>query len=204
MNIKAKIIVIISTVAVLVAALIYFGFQKFYFTKTPEMSKVLPEISKEKIKPLASPSKKVKPLAPKIILEFKVYKNTEFGFEIQYPSSWTVIEEINENVRGEMVKEFFFKKPGSDLRFAILPRDGLSYGSETVGTSTNVYIGGSLGVQTKYILKDGRHLWLLFPQTGFLNWLQDIGRIDAMTSAADPTQDTQIFEKMLNSFKLKI
>ncbi|KKQ92926.1 MAG: hypothetical protein UT16_C0002G0016, partial [Candidatus Azambacteria bacterium GW2011_GWA2_39_10] len=133
---------------------------------------------------------------------FKLYKNSEFGFEIQYPVSWTVTEEINENVRGEMVKEFYFKKPNSDLRFAILPRDGLSYGVGAKGTSTSAYIGGSSGVQTQYILKDGRRLWLLFPQYGLYNWLQDLGRLDIMTSVEDLAGDTQIFEKMLFSFKL--
>jgi len=159
---------------------------------------------------LEKPAENVKPsvpvsLAPKTETTFpgfKLYKNSEFGFEIQYPVSWTVTEEINENVRGEMVKEFYFKKPNSDLRFAILPRDGLSYGVGAKGTSTSAYIGGSSGVQTQYILKDGRRLWLLFPQYGLYNWLQDLGRLDIMTSVEDLAGDTQIFEKMLFSFKL--
>lgn len=151
------------------------------------------------------PAAEIKSPAPKTETTFpgfKLYKNTEFGFEIQYPDSWTVTEEINENVRGEMVKEYYFKKPNSDLRFAILPRDGLSYGVGAKGTSTPVFIGGSPGMQTQYILKDGRRLWLLFPQYGLYNWLEDLGRLDIMTSALDPAGDTQIFEKMLNSFKL--
>lgn len=142
------------------------------------------------------------PYAPAILSGYKLYKNSEFGFEIQYPVSWTVTEEINENVRGEMVKEYFFRKPNSDLRFAILPRDGLSYGIGVNGTSTPGFIGGSPGVGTQYVLEDGRRLWLLFPQYGLNNWLKDLGRIDAMTSAEDPTGDTRIFEQMLNSFKL--
>ena len=88
------------------------------------------------------------------------------------------------------------------MRFAILPRDGLSYGVGANGTSTPVYIGGFSGIQTKYILKDGRRLWLLFPQYGLFNWLQDLGRIDAMTSVENVDSDTQIFENMLSSFKL--
>lgn len=135
-------------------------------------------------------------------LGWKLYKNSNFGFEIQYPETWSVSEEEIENIRGEKTKGFFFKNPNSDLRFAILPRDGLSYGVGAKGTSTPVYIGGFPGVQTQYILKDGRRLWLLFPQYGLYNWLQDLGRIDAMTSVENPLGDTQIFEKMLNSFKL--
>jgi len=34
------------------------------------------------------------------------------------------------------------------------------------------------------------------------NWLQDIGRIDILSSAADPAGDIKVFEEMLNSFKL--
>lgn len=142
--------------------------------------------------------------APKIdyYKNFALYKNNEFGFEIKYPDNWQVSAEPVENIRGEQTKGFFFKKRGSDLRFAILPRDGLSYGLETAGTSTRVFIGGSAGIQTQYILKDGRRLWLLHPQYGLHNWSQDIGRIDILSSADDPAGDTIIFEKMLNSFKL--
>ncbi len=212
MDTKIKVTVIILIVAVLVAAGIYFGFQKFYFRKAPAETSGKPT---EEIKPPVeslpaknseeipvSPPKEVKPPAPQIFPGFKVYKNSEFGFEIQYPASWIVIEEINENVRGEMVKEFYFKKPNSDLRFAVLPRDGLSYGLTTNGTSTEAYIGGSPGVHVKYLLKDGRRLWLLFPQNGRFNWLQDLGRLDIMTSIEDIDGDTRTFEMMLSSFKL--
>src|SRR3989344_5747720 len=202
MDIKAKVIVIILVAAAIVAVSAYFGFQKFYFAKEeikPSVESLPAKNSKETPE---SPPQEVKSSAPQIFIGFRVYENTEFGFEIQYPVSWTVIEEINENVRGEMVKEFYFKKPNSDLRFAILPRDGLSYGLKTNGTSTPAYIGGSPGVQVQYVLKDGRHLWLLFPQYGLYNWLQDLGRLDVMTSFEDPIGDTQIFEKMLSSFKL--
>ncbi len=189
--IKKKVIIIILVFAALVATGFYFGYRKNYFSRNPGEKKLPPTEIKSPI--LKNDG---------IINGFKLYKNSEFGFEIQYPVSWTVTEEINENVRGEMVKEFFFKKPNSDLRFAILPRDGLSYGVGATGTSTPVYIGGSPGMQTKYVLKDGRRLWLLFPQTGLLNWLEDLGRIDAMTSAEDPIGDSRIFEQMLSSFKL--
>ncbi len=209
---KTKIIAIVLIVSVLIIVGVYFGFQKFYFKEAPA------EIAGEPVKetklplenlPIKSPKeiqvispKEVKPPAPQIFPGFKVYKNAEFGFEIQHPVSWTVTEEINENVRGEMVKEFYFKKPNSTLRFSILPRDGLSYGLETQGTSSEAYIGGSPGVQVQYILKDGRRLWLLFPQNGRYNWLQDLGRLDIMTSAEDIAGDTQTFEMMLSSFKL--
>ena len=210
MDIKAKVIIIILVAAAIVAVGVYFGFQKFYFTpaknaEEPAEETKLPienlPVKNSKETPI-SPPKEVKPPAPQIFSGFKVYKNAEFGFEIQYPVSWNVTEEINENVRGEMVKEFYFKKPNSDLRFAILPRDGLSYGVGAKGTSTPAYIGGSPGVQTQYILKEGRHLWLLFPQYGLYNWLQDLGRLDIMTGAEDSADDTQIFEQMLSSFKL--
>ena len=194
MGIKIKVISIIFVITVLATIGIYFGFQKFYFSKspvTPEISKVSTEMPEKEIKSPISPPK-----------EIKIYRNNEFGFEIQYPVSWTVSEEINENIRGEMVKEFYFKKPNSDLRFAILPRDGLSYGLGAKGTTTPVLIGGSDGMQTQYVLKDGRRLWLIFPRYGLHNWLEDLGRIDVMTSIEDPAGDTRIFEQMLNSFKL--
>lgn len=192
-SIRTKVIAIVLVVLAFIAIGVYFGFQKFYFAESPIDTAQETTISEQE-KPALQ---EIKPP-----LGWKLYKNSEFGFEIQYPTSWTVTEEINENVRGEMVKEFYFKKPGSDLRFAILPRDGLSYGIGAKGTSTPVYIGGFSGMQTQYILKDGRRLWLIFPQYGLYNWLQDLGRMDVMTSVEDPIGDTQIFEKMLNSFKL--
>lgn len=194
---KLKIFIAILAVLIVISGG-FLAYKKFYF-RAPENN-----TASDLKQSSAAPDPALKTVSPKIdyYKDFKLYKNSDFGFEIKYPASWTVAEELNDNVRGEKVKEFFFKKPNSDLRFAILPRDGLSYGVETTGTSTQVYIGGSLGVQTKYTLKDGRRLWLIFPQTGILNWLQDIGRIDALTSASDPVGDTIIFEKMLNSFKL--
>ena len=200
MNIRTIIILIVLVIAAFIAIGIYFGYQKYFLPPTEQnlgpMAEKPVEIAKSST-PIP-PASKTETTFP----GFKLYKNSEFGFEIQYPVSWTVTEEINENVRGEMVKEFYFKKPNSDLRFAILPRDGLSYGVGAKGTSTQAYIGGSSGVQTQYILKDGRRLWLLFPQYGLYNWLQDLGRLDIMTSVEDLAGDTQIFEKMLFSFKL--
>lgn len=193
---KSKIFIAVFIILIVIFG-VFLAYKKFYF-KAPK-NNISANIKQSTDQPAAD----FKASLPKIdyYKDFKLYKNSDFGFEIKYPASWTITEELNENVRGEMVKEFFFRKPNSDLRFVILPRDGLSYGLETSGTSTQVYIGGSLGMQTKYILKDGRRLWLLFPQTGLLNWLEDIGRIEAMTSADDPAGDTVIFEKMLNSFK---
>jgi len=143
---------------------------------------------------------------------WRLYKSADFGFEIQYPNTWAISEENIENVRGENTKAFYFspmggsasggKKSESDLRFAILPRDGLSYGLPENGASSEVFIGGSLGSQTKWTLSDGRRLWLLYPQYGLYGWSEDIGRIDIQTSATDPAGDTVIFEKMLNSLKL--
>ncbi|GEM_PF-2890581 len=207
MSIRTKITITILVVAIIfsAAALGYFKYFSNYSNhKIAGNPTVKTEIPQSVTAPTGS-STKSKPSIKSgttLLPNFKLYKNSEFGFQIQYPVFWTVTEEINENVRGEMVKEFFFKKPNSDLRFAILPRDGLSYGVSAKGTSTPVYIGGFPGMQTQYILKDGRRLWVLFPQTGLLNWLQDLGRIDAMTSAEDPIGDSRIFEQMLNSFKL--
>lgn len=200
---KKSIVIIIILVVILIGAG-YFVLRSVLgiFPRT-DLGKNQTEKSAEIAKSESGkPVGEVKPAVSTIIAGYKLYKNTEFGFEIQYPNSWMVIEEINENVRGEMVKEYYFKKPNSDLRFAVLPRDGLSYGVGAKGTSTAVFIGGSQGMQTQYILKDGRRLWLLFPQYGLYNWLEDLGRLDIMTSSDNSTSDTQIFEKMLNSFKL--
>lgn len=201
---KSKIIIVILAIAILIFSGFYFVYKKYYSLSLTEnnpqlQTEKLSEISKLESENLKEETKNI---SPALLNGYKLYKNAEFGFEIQYPDSWVVTQEINENVRGEMVKEFFFKKPNSDLRFAILPRDGLSYGLGAKGTSTPVFIGGLPGMQTQYILKDGRHLWLLFPQYGLYNWLEDLGRIDAMTTIENPIGDTAIFEKMLNSFKL--
>jgi len=191
MNRKTKIIIVIVLAVILVLAG-YFGYKK-YFDKPKLENKNLSDIT-------ALPPDNL--IAPAAITGFKLYKNIDFGFEIQYPNTWAVIEEDIVNVRGENTKGFFFKKPNSDLRFAILPRDGLSYGLPNNGTSSQVFIGGSLGAQSKWTLPDGRRLWLIHPQYGLFNWLQDIGRIDILSSATDPAGDIKIFEKMLNSFKL--
>ena len=191
MNRKTKIIIVIVLAVILVLAG-YFGYKK-YFDKPKLENKNLSDIT-------ALPPDNL--IAPAAITGFKLYKNIDFGFEIQYPNTWAVIEEDIVNVRGENTKGFFFKKPNSDLRFAILPRDGLSYGLPNNGTSSQVFIGGSLGAQSKWTLPDGRRLWLIHPQYGLFNWLQDIGRIDILSSATDPAGDIKVFEKMLNSFKL--
>lgn len=205
MSIKNKIIIIILVFVALITAGFYFSYQKYLWPMTEQIPEPIAGKPAEIAKPESKKPSAPLPSTPKIETTFpgfKLYKNIEFGFEIQYPASWIVTEENNENVRGEMVKEFFFRSPNSDLRFAILPRDGLSYGVGAKGTSTPVFIGGLSGMQTQYILKDGRRLWLLFPQYGLYNWLEDLGRIDAMTSVQDPAGDTRIFEQMLSSFKL--
>ncbi len=191
MNRKTKIVLVII-LAVILALAGYFGYKK-YFNKPKLENKSLSE---------NSGLKSSVPKTAAAIVGFKLYKNIYFGFEIQYPDSWTVIEEDVVNVRGENTKGFFFKKPNSDLRFAILPRDGLSYGLPDNGTSSQVFIGGSLGAQSKWTLPDGRRLWLIHPQYGLFDWLQDIGRIDILSSITDPAGDIKIFEEMLNSFKL--
>lgn len=204
---KLFIVVFILFAAVAVGFLSY---KTFYFSISENGAHKKSEQVQQAETPNIEASKPEKPaenkkppvLTQPIFTGFKLYKNVEFGFQIQYPKSWMVSEENIENVRGEQTKGFFFKKPDSDLRFAILPRNGLSYGLSENGTSTPAYIGGSLGVQIKYALKDGRRLWLLHPQYGSYNWSQDIGRLDILSSADDPTGDTVIFEKMLSSFKL--
>ncbi len=189
MNKQIKIAIVIFVVLVLISTG-YFGYIKYFSQKLPE-----PQISNNN-------QQQNSPKTSTILPGFKVYKNTEFGFEIQYPVIWAVSEENIENVRGEQTKGFFFKKPNSDLRFAILPRDGLSYGLPNNGTSSQVFVGGFSGAQTKWTLPDSKRLWLIHPQYGLFNWSQDIGRIDILSSAADPAGDTKIFEEMLSSFKL--
>lgn len=204
MNFKTKIIIAILIAAVAIAAGFYFSYQKYFLP----LAKQTPEQAAEKSAEISKPESR-KPLVEGNgfpaqggpALGWKLYKNSEFGFEIQYPISWIVAEEINENVRGEMVKEFYFKKPASDLRFAVLPRDGLSYGLPSGGTSENINISGFLGVQTKYITADGRRLLLVHPQVNIFNWDPEIGRLDIMSGILDPVGDFEIFNKMLSSFK---
>ena len=189
MSKKIKITAIIILVVVLAIAG-YFGWK--FFNKNEEVPENTNSFSAATtITPEKTPAS-----------SWKLYKNSDFGFEIQYLATWIVSEENIINVRGENTKAIYFKKPNSDLRFAILPRDGLSYGLPENGTSSEVFIGGFLGAQTKYTMNDGRRLWLIHPQYGLYNWAQDIGRIDILSSVTDPVGDTTIFEKMLNSFKL--
>jgi len=205
MNRKFKISVSILVLAILIAAgVLAFG---KYFSKpaaAPEATSSQPEVNSfstttPQVANKASNNIQTDTLIP----GFRLYKNADFGFEIQYPATWMVSEEDIVNVRGENTKAFYFRKSGSDLRFAILPRDGLSYGLSEGDSSSEVMIGGSQGIQRKWTLPDGRRLWLLNPQYGLYNWSQDIGRIDIESSATDPVGDTRIFEEMLSSFKLK-
>ncbi|MBU2082207.1 hypothetical protein KKH14_02140 [Patescibacteria group bacterium] len=200
MNRQIKIAVIVAIILILSSGG-YFAYTKYFSAKTPEISE------NENIQPptennATSTPEKTTPKEITVLPGYKLYKNSEFGFEIQYPETWIVDEENIENVRGENTKAFYFKKPNSDLRFAILPRDGLSYGLPSNGASSEVLIGGSSGNQRKWTLPDGRRLWLLNPRYGLYNWSEDIGRIDIQSSATDPAGDIAIFETMLNSFKL--
>ncbi|MDP3004091.1 MAG: hypothetical protein Q8N43_01095 [Candidatus Azambacteria bacterium] len=180
----------------------YFAYVKYFSQKSPvpqipDNNQLLPAVNNSTSTPKQNPSE-----VSNMLSGFKVYKNSDFGFEIQYPETWTVAKEDIVNVRGENTKGFFFKKPNSDLRFAILPRDGLSYGLPNNGTSEDINIGGFPGVQTKYIMPDGRRLLLVHPQTSIFNWDSEIGRLDIESSVEDPVGDFVIFNKMLNSFKL--
>ncbi|MFH1393039.1 MAG: hypothetical protein ABIG73_01500 [Patescibacteria group bacterium] len=197
MSKQIKIAIIIAAVLILGSGG-YFAYVKYFSAQIIETPTTQPEAGP----PLAETPEKTAPKEITIFPGWRLYKNIDFGFEIQYPETWTVSEENIENVRGENTKAFYFKKPNSDLRFAILPRDGLSYGLPSDGVSSEVFIGGSLGSQTKWTLSDGRRLWLLYPQYGLHGWSEDIGRIDIQSSATDLASDTVIFEKMLNSLKL--
>ena len=200
MNRQIKIAIIIAIVLILGFGG-YFAYIKYFSAQTPETSENTTS-QPEAGPPQAETPEKTTPKEVTILPGYKLYKNSEFGFEIQYPETWIVDEENIENVRGENTKAFYFKKPNSDLRFAILPRDGLSYGLPSDGAFSKVLIGGFPGNQRKWTLPDGRRLWLLNPWYGLYNWSEDIGRIDIQSSATDPAGDTAIFEKMLNSFKL--
>ena len=205
-------IIIILVLIIFLALAGYFGYKKYFSSPASEISK------SENIQPPAENSatttlpEKIISKTSAILPGYKLYKNSNFGFEIRYPNTWIVSEESIENVRGENTKAFYFspmggsasggKKSENDLRFAILPRDGLSYGLPDNGVSSEVLIGGFPGVQRKWALPDGRRLWLLNPHYGLNNWSEDIGRIDIQSSATDPAGDTAIFEKMLSSFKL--
>ncbi|MDO8443384.1 MAG: hypothetical protein Q7S78_00025, partial [Candidatus Azambacteria bacterium] len=129
-------------IAIIIAVLVlgfggYFVYMKYFYSQPSEISK------NENTQPITENTATTTPekIVPKenvILTGYKLYKNSEFGFEIQYPETWTVSKENIENVRGETTSAFYFspmggsasggKKSENDLRFAILPRDGLSYG----------------------------------------------------------------------------
>ncbi len=210
MSIKNKVLIVILVFEALVAAGFYFSYQKYFLQKTEQT--IAPVVEKPIAavgEPRPTGREIAKPSAPATSAPktettfpgFKLYKNSDFGFEIQYPESWIVSAENIVNVRGENTKGFFFKKLGSDLRFAVLPKDGLSYGLPSGGASENVNISGFLGVQTKYITADGRRLLLVHPQVNIFNWDSEIGRLDIMSGVLDPAGDFKIFNQMLNSFK---
>ncbi len=202
MSIKFKLIAVVLIVAASIFIGFYFIYQKYYFSPlTKNNSQLQIENPKKEVKNTAPASTSGFSAKGGAVLGWKLYKNSDFGFEIQYPVSWTVAEGINENVRGEMVKEFFFRSPKSDLHFAVLPHDGLSYSLPNNGASEDINIGGFPGVQTKYITADGRRLLIVHPRINMFNWDPEIGRLDIMSSALDPAGDFAIFNKMLNSFK---
>lgn len=194
-QIKVAIIIFIVLIAVLAGYYGYISFRKYIERVVVPQEEISRTDLGENQNPASEPAEKPK-------TSWKLYKNSDFGFEIQYPENWAVAEENIENVRGENTKGFFFKKPGSDLRFAVLPRDGLSYGLPESGITTKIVISGSVGSQTQYILADGRRLLLVHPQYALFNWSGDIGRLDIMSSVGDPTGDFKIFNQMLQTFKL--
>ena len=98
MSRNAKIIIaILFGVLVLVVVLGFFIFMPRY-AKNPEISGNA-----------ASTIEKTTPKEVTILPSYKLYKNSEFGFEIQHPETWAVSEENIENVRGENTKAFYFK-----------------------------------------------------------------------------------------------
>jgi hypothetical protein len=202
MSIKNKVIIIILVFAALIVAGFYFGYQKYFLQKTERTSELIVEKPAETTKPESKkPPVPIPPAVPTMLSGYELYKNSEFGFQIQYPETWNIAIENIENVRGEQTKGFFFKKPNSDLRFAILPRDGLSYGLPDGGITAKIVISGSAGSQTQYTLTDGRRLLLVHPQYALFNWSEDIGRLDVMSSIEDPAGDFKIFNQMLQTFK---
>ncbi len=189
------IIIIIFIAALAVVGYVVYKNYKSLSSNLPEAPIVNNQQPAAKNNNATTTPKKIAPQNGAIFPGFKLYKNSDFGFEIQYPESWTVSAENIVNVRGENTKGFFFKKPGSDLRFAVLPKDGLSYGLPSNSTSEDINIGGLPGVQTKYIMADGRRLLLVHPQTNMFNWDREIGRLDIESGVADPVGDFVIFTK---------
>jgi len=209
MNKKIKIAVIIISLVLGFGG--YFAYVKYFSQKSPapqisDNNQLLPAENNSTSTPKQNLSG-----ASNILPGYKLYKNADFGFEIQYPSTWVVAVEDIVNVRGENTKAFYFspmggsasggKKPNGDLRFAILPRDGLSYGLPGEGASEDINISGFPGVQTKYVMPDGRRLLLVHPQVNISNWDRELGRLDIESGVEDPAGDFAVFNKMLNTFK---
>ncbi len=112
-NIKIFIVVI---VIIFIAIAGYFGYKKYFFMQPSEISE------NENIQPVTKNTatttpEKTTPKEITILPGYKLYKNAEFGFEIQYPETWTASEENIENVRGENTKAFYFKKEWKLLEY---------------------------------------------------------------------------------------
>src|SRR3989338_8439816 len=97
-----KIIVVILAVIILILVGFYFIYQKYYSKilfspQTKDNSEMQVEKPAEIVKSdSVNQIGGVKNIKTALVSGYKLYKNMEFGFEIQYPVSWTVIEEINE------------------------------------------------------------------------------------------------------------
>jgi len=161
MNKKIKIAVIIISLVLGFGG--YFAYVKYFSQKSPapqisDNNQLLPAENNSTSTPKQNLSG-----ASNILPGYKLYKNADFGFEIQYPSTWVVAVEDIVNVRGENTKAFYFspmggsasggKKPNGDLRFAILPRDGLSYGLPGEGASEDINIEEKIKEYTKNFRK---------------------------------------------------
>ncbi|MFH1171848.1 MAG: PsbP-related protein [bacterium] len=118
-------------------------------------------------------------------IELTTFRNTEFGFSLQYPATWE--QTTNENGTGEnRIVNFLFQNASTGVTLIVLPAsmEGIVRESVSVVSETTVTINGIAATRiSARTAKDGSPMGLLFFQkdamlydlNGPLDLVDDIG-----------------------------